>query len=1201
MGRQWTKEQKAAIELRGENLLVAAGAGSGKTAVLVERIIQRVLDPVSPVDINRLLVVTFTNAAAAEMRQRIGVALFQKLKEAKNPVLVEYLQKQLSLLNIASITTLHSFCLDLLKEHYLLLDLDGKFSIANELEKELLIEDVLDRLLEEKYGEREAVFLDLINRYGGREDEQVKKLILELYQFSLSQPMPMVWLETLKEQYMVGDEEELKSSSWYMFLEQQCKIEMAEAISFWRKAIEISLQEEGPQSFIPQLQEELGQAEHIYNALDRSSFDGYQMFASVSFAALRSKGKCDSFLKERAKAYRDQGKEILLHWKEEIFLSPLWQCLEQIQGLYPVVACLIDLTKTFYDRLQQQKKKKALVDFPDLEHFALQLLWETENGVARSLQEKFVEVLVDEYQDINYAQESILRMVAREHNRFFVGDVKQSIYRFRLAEPGLFLKKYEAYGKEENGIKIDLAMNFRSEPEILDGINFLFAQLMHSGVTEIDYDEKAYLRSPKENLASVPIQLDLLNVKQMKEQEDDDISGAQREARHIGKQIQQLISDGYDYRDIVILLRSTKNWAGIFQEEFQLLGIPCYAEINTGYFESPEIVLVLSLLQVIDNPYQDIPLAAVLLSVCGGFTPEDLALLRVGEKGRLYDGLLHSKERELPSLLKIKIAVFLEKLEHWRYFALQHSVGDLVEKIYQEERLLYWVGILPGGTQRQANLKAFYRKAQEYDEQSYRGLYRFIHFLERVQKNGNDLSLARTLSEQESVVRIMSIHHSKGLEFPVVFVAGLGRRFNMADMRGDVLLHRELGLGIVEIDSKHHVKYTSLPKMAIMHKIKQETLGEELRILYVALTRAKKRLFLIGSVNHWEKAVAGWAEGCDVPGFLLDFGQIRSAKSPLDWIGRCIVRHRNGNILLRQTEYHQDHIAPAVYRHNSVWSVNIIDEGGENGTLSSENCLFLEAFAQGQPMREAPHEEEIKQILSWQYPWQHLLGKEAKLTVTEWQQKQKEQEKKNNLMGISQDVAAKKESIEKTEKTEFSQLSFAKKELIDWRYRGTMHHFIFEHLELFPHLSAAEIEQQINTMLANGMLPQSLQGEINYDGFYQFFAHEIGQQILSSPMIYRELPFLCEIPARLLYPEVTEEEYLILQGTIDMAVRINGDWVIIDYKSGGQDRYATAAEIGEKYGRQVQAYAVAFEQITHETVSKKYIYLLQQGRFVEIL
>ena len=694
MKPNWTDEQKNAITWRNENLLVSAGAGSGKTAVLVERIIQRVLDEKDPVDINRLLVVTFTNAAAAEMRQRIGNALFQRLKETTDRSLAQYLQKQLSLLNIASITTLHSFCLELLREHYLLVGLPAKFTIANEIEKNLLVEEVLDGLLEEAYGQKEASFLGLVDAYGGREDELVRKIILELYAFSLSQPKPIQWLESLSAQYAITGEEGLAASGWSVFLQRQCRAELAEAIGFLESAMAISAKPDGPESYLAQLEDEKNMLQQVCQQMEASRCNGAAAFASVAFATLRLKGKCDIALKEQAKAYRDKAKAIALHWKNDIFLGSNAENLQQIQSLYPVVETFVQLAKGFYERLQEAKQKKALVDFSDLEHFALLLLEEEANGIGQALKEKFVEVLVDEYQDINCAQEAILQRVSRENNRFLVGDVKQSIYRFRLAEPGLFRGKYLAYSEGRGGRKIDLAANFRSQGEILKGINFIFAQLMHSGVTEIDYDEGAYLIPRRTDSAPYPIELDIIDVKEAKAAEGGDTSTAQREARVIGQKILRLIEDGCRYQDMVILLRSTKTWAGIFQEELQLLGVPCLAEVNDGDVEAPEIMLLSSILQVIDNPYQDIPLAGVLLSVFGGFTPDEVATIRIGEKGLLYDGLLAAQEKDISLVLKEKVSAFLGKLEALRYIAMQQPIADLLTKIYQDEHLFQWVGLL---------------------------------------------------------------------------------------------------------------------------------------------------------------------------------------------------------------------------------------------------------------------------------------------------------------------------------------------------------------------------------------------------------------------------------------------------------------------------------------------------------------------------
>lgn len=1193
MKTSWTDEQRHAITWRNENLLVSAGAGSGKTAVLVERIIQRVIDEKNPVDINRLLVVTFTNAAAAEMRQRIGNALFQRLKETTDRSLAQYLQKQLSLLNIASITTLHSFCLDLLREHYLLVGLPAKFTIANEIEKDLLVEEVLDRLLEESYAQKDESFLSLVDAYGGREDELVRKTILELYQFSLSQPKPIQWLESLSAQYAIADEEELAISAWSVFLQQQCRVELAEAISFLETAMDIAAKPNGPESYLPQLEAERDMLLQVCQQLQTSQCDSAEVLSQLVFATLRLKGKCDITLKEQAKAYRDKAKAIALHWKNDIFLAANAENLQQIQSLYPVVRTFVQLAKEFYVRLQEAKRKKALVDFSDLEHFALLLLEEESNGIGQSLQEKFVEVLVDEYQDINCAQEAILQMVSRKNNRFFVGDVKQSIYRFRLAEPGLFLGKYLAYSQGEGGRKIDLAANFRSQGEILKGINFVFAQLMHSGVTEIDYDKDAYLIPRRTDCAPYPIELDIIDVKEAKSTEEEDTSTAQREARVIGQKILHLIEEGYHYEDMVILLRSTKTWAGIFQEELQLLGVPSLAEVNDGDVEAPEITLISSILQVIDNPYQDIPLAGVLLSVFGGFTPDEVATIRIGEKGPLYDGLLAVRDKDVAQLLKEKVSGFLTKLEALRYVAMQQPVADLLTKIYQDHHLFQWVGLLPGGAARQANLNAFYQRAKEYDDTSYRGLYRFVLFLEKMTAAGSRSFTSPASGNEEATVRIMSIHHSKGLEFPIVFVAGLGRKFNMQDAVGDVLLHRDLGMGIVAIDRQNHVKYQTLPKTAIMKKVKEETLGEELRILYVALTRARDRLYLVGSCLNLEKSISGWIEGCEVPGLTLSFDSIRNSKSPLDWLARTVIRHRDGASLRRQIELPTVELPQDIYGYDCSWQVQILRTAGDSAPIAAENIAFWDCFKGLQPVAETPQQKDIHDILAWQYPWQSLEGKEGKLSVTEMERRKKRlQTERVPLFAIdreeSKDWTVNLDFLEKTGR------------FMDAQYRGTMHHFIFEHLTLSPNLSAADICRQIDCMLAEGLLPQEYAGEINYQGICSFFAQDIGQQLLQADKVYRELSFLAAVPAGEIYADFSEKEWTVLQGTIDLVFSAPDGWVIVDYKSGAGDYQLSNEGIVRKYGGQVNQYAHAFACISGEVVKRKYIYLLQQEKFVEI-
>ncbi|MCM3746376.1 helicase-exonuclease AddAB subunit AddA [Paenibacillus pasadenensis] len=946
-GSRWTDEQWAAITARGGDVLVAAAAGSGKTAVLVERIIRMISEDI---DVDQLLVATFTKAAAAEMKERIRAALEAALELQPDS---EHLQRQLALLGRASITTLHSFCLDVIRRYYPLIGLDPGFRVANETESELLRLEVLDELFERKYSEASASnvrFLELADRYGGeKSDEPLYRLVQQLYEFSRSQPWPDEWLRGMAAAFNVEDPEDVADSPWLAALGADVRLSLQGAAAALREALELALSPGGPLPYADTLGDDLRLVHSIEEAVLTRPWDewrdAWQLAGGFGrLKSVRSGGDADPLLQERAKELRDEAKSIIDELGKEIFSRPARAYTEELRQLAPLMETLAELVIEFDESYRKEKQRKGLLDFGDLEHYCLAILRsETStpeaafpSTAALDYRRQFREVLLDEYQDTNRVQESIVELLTgsasepserKGGRRFMVGDVKQSIYRFRLAEPDLFLDKYRRYGPDAKGEgrRIDLARNFRSRQEVVDGVNAVFRALMRESVAEMDYDRSAELvlgasypdaeqpeanrvelalidrqgsggRGGAERAAAAAEAADSREAELREEAAD--LQTAQLEARFIARRILKLreeafhVQDGKGgsrhlaWRDIVVLLRATKSWAPVLMEELQTAGIPAYAELGSGYFDAVEVDTMLSALRVTDNPYQDIPLAGVLRSPMFGLTAEELAMVRIiGGQNSFYDALGQSADSLLaPPDLRHKLNYFLGKMDVWREAARQGSLADLIWRIYSETGYYDWVGGLAAGSQRQANLRALHDRARQFEAGSARGLFRFLRFMDRMRENGGDLGAAGALGEGEDVVRIMSIHKSKGLEFPVVFVAGLGKKFNQQDVSSTFLMHKQLGFGPKFIDPELRLSYPSLPCLAIRRRMGMEMQAEELRVLYVALTRPKEKMILVGTVDDAQRHIARWSSARGAEGSLSDY-RIASARRYLDWLG----------------------------------------------------------------------------------------------------------------------------------------------------------------------------------------------------------------------------------------------------------------------------------------------------------------------------
>lgn len=1231
--KNWTKEQLAAITTRNTNLLVAAAAGAGKTAVLVERIIRMVSDQKNPIEIDKLLVVTFTNAAAVEMRERIGSALTAQL--SINPH-SKHLARQVTLLNRASITTLHSFCLDILRRHFYKLDLDPSFRIAEEIEAELLRLEVIEEVFEKRYQEGETSgFTNLVDTYGGqRDDGKLQGLVLELYRFSSSNPWPREWLKGLASSFDVSPEQSLDELVWVKDIKEQIARETASALRILKEASELAGRPGGPSIYASSLSQDIQMIIELLGSCGLGWETMYRSFTSVSWGKLRPvKGDVDEDLKAKVQELRNRAKEKINDLIKTYFCATMQEIIEDLRNQANLIQELAQLTMDFMDAYQSKKQSRGLVDFGDLEHLCLRVLLDQESRpgnplpsqVAQELKEHFTEVLVDEYQDINEIQETLLYLVSKPNNRFMVGDVKQSIYRFRLAEPALFLQKYERYSLSENlhGTRVDLTKNFRSRQGVINGVNFVFRQIMTKSVGEMDYDTAAELKygadfpSLESNGENEVIELHLINRKSSGEEESvrpeevlieteeqEELDTDQAEARLVGKKILQLVKgtntengDGYrvwdknlgedrpvSYRDIVILLRATTGRANVFVEELRALGIPTYADLGTGYFQAVEVEVFLSLLKIIDNPRQDIPLAGVLRSPIVGLNAEDLALIRMSRvEGDFYDALSTAAFSELGPL-STKVGYFLERLEKWRSQARRGSLADLIWELYRETGYYDYVGGMVGGTQRQANLRVLYHRAKQYEATSFRGLFRFLRFMERIRASGSDLGAARSLSENEDVVRIMSIHKSKGLEFPIVFVAGMGRQFNLQDLNKDILRHKQKGIGPQVINLETRVSYPSLPKLLIKQCLKREALAEEMRVLYVALTRAREKLILVGSVRDADKALEKWTSHNGLGEWQLPESELLNARNCLDWLYPALSRHRDCLNVSVTSDVADD---PSNWR---VKHYNITEMQAKAAIENLSNDVNFGKIKNLEPLEEKGWLNEINHRLKWQYLCGGITSKSAKTNVTEI--------KRNYDIELYDERLGTDKRLKLNNQPRFLQQDRG----LTATEKGTAIHTVMQHINLDKSPNEEEVGELLEYLVHKEIITPEQAGVVTPSIICGFFATSLGIRLLTAKKVKRELPFSLALPAREVYSDLTEEEasteFVLVQGVIDCLLDEGDGLVLIDYKSDvvrpGQESPA------ERYKGQINLYTRAVEDIMGKKVKERYVYLFHTGEAVKM-
>ncbi len=1221
----WSPEQLTAITAYGKNILVAAAAGSGKTAVLVERVVERIKrDNPHHCDINQILIVTFTNAAAAEMRGRIAAAITEKLPDSDK-------ERQLVLLNAASISTLHAFCQNIIRQNFHELGLDPKFRLGSEQEISLLKLDVLEELFESKYDEEDnADFLHLTDIYGSeRGDEPLYDIILKLYEYSRSQPFPSQWLSALPHYYEL-DSGSLEEFPWMALIERDVKNKLSSCrrigAELHRQAQELKIE--------PLIKIASADLEIVDGCLACRDWSSLQKTISgASFMRMTSSKKIPAEIKEAFKARRDGIKDVFKQLQENYFEQPLEEVLHDIPVLRDETSILCRTVQDFAAAFAKAKAEKSLLDFSDLEHFALQLLAAPGStaddliptAAALTLQEKYKEIMVDEYQDTNGVQEAILQLIASRSTPdcFFVGDVKQSIYKFRLADPGLFMQKYKSYFQSSDDCqRIDLAKNFRSRRNILDAVNCIFSQVMTETAAELNYGEAEMLRCGLEyppcsegQTVDSPIELTIIDKNGTAGQEDngnDENSveqGFKAEAALIVSRIQTLLSDEKtvvydkklnDYRplqcrDIVILTRTIKQKGQILSEALRSADIPVYSSDESGYFQATEIRVMLSLLQIIDNPQQDIPLTAVLYSPIIGLSAAELTRVRLlAPEKNMYTALIAAVKEgsRLPKSLKQKLSSFVHNLEKWRDYARRHSVPELIWLLLDETGYYDYAGGMKEGLVRQANLRALYDRAAAYEQTSFRGLFRFLRFVQRMQDMGSDLEVARSLGEGENVVRVMSIHKSKGLEFPVVILADAGKRFNLRDAQQEaVLIHKDLGLGLYTYDLENHIRYQTLPRQAIAQQITHELKAEEMRMLYTAMTRAREKLIIIGSVADAGKFAARCAshlpdDGCQA----LPDECIEGANNYLDWLGTALLRHPDGSTLRSQSGRESF----ALLSNNSHWQIEFTTATAAitQHTESHDTKQVMQSVKKLEPLPETEYKDWAADRLNRQYPHAEALQIPAKLSVSEI--------KRRFALEEADGIAA--PYIEKAvfKRPRFLQQTTA---MTAAEY-GTLMHTVMQHLDLRGDLTDRGIAEQLQQMAEAEIIDKEQLKKIYRRKIREFLYSPLGTRLRKSPQIERELAFsrmmsMQEInsvfPGKKLYPE-NGEETVFIQGIIDLLFAEDDGLVLLDYKTDN----CSAEKAREKYAVQIELYAAAAQAILQKPVKEKYLYLFHSGTVVNM-
>lgn len=1234
MAMKFTPDQQRVIDIRNCNILVSAAAGSGKTAVLVQRIVELISDPKKGTDIDRLLIVTFTNAAAAQMRERITKALSDRADQEPDN---DHIKSQLTLIHNAKIMTIHSFCLYLIRNHFNDIGLDPDFRTADEGEMKLLSQDVLSALLEEQFAKKEESFVNCVEyfAYDGRE-KRLEELILKLYGFSMSYPFPSEWLTRHREDYSAASWQDLMRLEWFKGLGDTVKNTLEECMNQTRETVRLCEQADGPYMYCAALMaDELlisGLLEAATGAWEEGrAEDGferlYEMFSTLSFARLGVKKdpSVSAEKREQARMGRERVKNLLSGLAEKYFYAPPKGWLSEMRKASPAIRTLADLVLLFMDKLDEKKREKNLIDFHDMEHMALRILLNRDekgnvspSKTAMEYREQFDEILIDEYQDSNLVQEFLLQSISREdngrYNRFMVGDVKQSIYKFRLARPELFMDKFDRYKKEEGPcIRVDLKQNFRSRHEVTDCVNDVFSRIMRRETGGVEYDRDAALYpaaqfpepAPGTALPDSGIYEPEFLVAVTDEEGEN---SKQREAHMIAGRIRGLVGSlpvrdketgalrPARYNDIVILLRSPSGWDEEFRRVLEEYAIPVFVTSKTGYFAATEVQVVLNFLRILNNPLQDIPMFGVLHSAIGGFSDAEIALLRAADetgKKKLYDCMkLFLPEAsgsgegvrtpEAGALLE-KCGRFLAFLNRFREYAVYLPIHNLMERFLEETGYLYTVSALPGGGQRRINLEMLLAKAESFERTSYSGLFHFVRYIEQLERYDIDYGEGGTADENADIVRIMSIHKSKGLEFPICFVAGLSKRFNRQDSVQPVIMDMDLGLAADCVDSGLRTKRATLKKNVLAHKLLTDSLGEELRVLYVAMTRAEEKLILTASCKPGKSPGDAGGAGNE-NGASNDGGNVRRERDAVERAAVAVSAAR-----LQEASGFYDILLP-VWQDagRRVEYIVAADFMREELTQMSETGNAKRRLELSDPDQYLGTKEarELSERISRRYAHENLAGLFVKTTVSELKKAgmQEEQEAGAQLFKEEEVIPYLPRFVKEH------------KEEVSGAARGSAYHRL---LELFPFAqkgaardwTVSDIVRVIQEKKESGELTEEYAAAVNPRNIAVFLKSGLAERMLRAQKrgtLRREQPFVLGIEANQFRADLPASETVLIQGIIDVFwEEEDGGLVLADYKT---DAVKEPQELVRRYQVQLDYYEQALRRLTDKRVKEKIIY-----------
>ena len=1282
MGVKWTPEQESAIiapkdsSLDNQTLLVAAAAGSGKTAVLVERIITRLKDMDNPLSVQELMVVTFTKAAAQEMSARIGLALAKAMESTEDAAMQERLERQLNLLPSAHISTLHSFCQWVIRSYFYKLDINPTARIGNEAEMALLQQEVLADLLTKSYEEGLYNIYELADFFSDdKSDAGLTAKIMSLYNYAMSLANPDGWLRKALEPYKEAMTVNPSETLWGQYMWDQHVAVIDRIRERLERMEQILLDPVGPHKW-----------QNIYdNQLAAlSMLSGAETWDDMGEACKHT----DTFIKDRFnklgeevdpslqaefKSLGSQNKDDLKAMQGAVFTVPEATLQDQFKAQYPIIEGLVGLTIAFHKAYRDMKQEQGIMDFSDLEHLCLALLVEpgTEDDpqpsdVAKELQDTFKEIMVDEYQDTNGVQETIINLISRVDNRFYVGDVKQAIYSFRMADSSLFMEKYNTYGAADAvERRIDLAKNFRSHENILAATNFLFYQIMTEEAAELNYTEAESLipgriveDAPEDwvggdvELQLLDVSKDTLSASERDEDEGDDPENNERELDFIIQKIKEIHAakkkvqnpDGtfrqIEWRDFAILRRSLAGWGTRAVEAMRQAGIPAVVNERDGYFEAQEIQLLLALLSIIDNPEQDLPMAAVLHSGLVGLDANELGALRLSGEGSLWSLIPAYAEKAQDE----RLLAFIGHMERWRTLSRRHGVTDLLWDIYESQDYVNYVGAMPNGLVRRANVLALYDRAKGYEASGFRGLFRFLRFVESLRDSNQDMPLANVVSEADNVVRLMTIHKSKGLEFPVVFLSGVQKGFNMMDLRSELLIDKNAGLGLKGYFPDIRVSFPTMPWFYVKDVKEAALKAEEQRILYVALTRARDKLIMTGHFKGFKNAKGKLStlgelikNAASVEGQQLPTDIITQANTYLEWLIMGFTRHLDGGNPLRVAIEYEGPTYFDLPDKKCRIKVEVHD-GSLYGDLDYKADIdetTINKVRELQAVNSVELPQEIIDRFNYTYPYSDATRRTAKISVSELKRRFQERELEAgtidilNEPSVTVDTGAKravsdailgqaikldpKSSVNVEAKninaaglpiTEASDVTVSSDELANSVFGrkpqalqseedvltgaqwGTLMHEAMQWLPLAQYTQAS-LTKELDALVTKGTFTEEERNLLSDTSLYKFFSSDLGKRLINAKRIERELPFSMLFEGKRVYDTLEDGENLFLQGIIDTAFEEDGEWILVDYKT---DRVKSGEDLIKRYKIQMDLYKEALQRLTGMPVKASYIY-----------